>query len=149
MLKKRKVFKNLLYIKFLGVLMKKGKKTKAKKILDFVLLKVSKEVKIPANLILYKIFFNLNTFVEIRRVYSRRSSHFVPFNISFSRRLHLVLKWILMAIRFDTRRVGLVSKLSVEIFRIVKNMPSSQSLKLKGLNNSQAFANKANIHFRW
>ena len=40
-----------------------------------------------------------------------------------------------MAIRFDTRRVGLVSKLSVEIFRIVKNMPSSQSLKLKGLNN--------------
>ena len=54
-----------------------------------------------------------------------------------------------MAIRFDTRRVGLVNKLSVEIFRIVTNMPSSQSLKLKGLNNSQAFANKANIHFRW
>ena len=149
MLKKEKVFKNLLYVKFLGVLMKKGKKTKAKKILDFVLLKVSKEVKIPVNLILYKIFFNLNTFVEIRRVRSRRSSHFVPFNISFSRRLHLVLKWILMAVRSDKRRVGLVNKLSVEIFRIVTNLPSSQSLKLKGLNNSQAFANKANIHFRW
>jgi hypothetical protein len=28
-------------------------------------------------------------------------------------------------------------------------LPSSQSLKLKALNNSQAFANKANIHFRW
>ena len=41
--KKDKVFKNLFYVKFLGVLMKKGKKTKAKKILDTVLLKVSKK----------------------------------------------------------------------------------------------------------
>ena len=149
MLKKSKVLKNVFYKKFLGILIKKGKKTKAKKILDAVFLKVSKKTKMPVNLVLYQVFFNLSTFVEVRRVYSRRSSYLVPFNISFSRRLHLVLKWILMAIRFDTRRVGLVSKLSVEIFRVVKNMPSSQSLKLKGLNNSQAFANKANIHFRW
>jgi len=60
--KKDKVFKNLFYVKFLGVLMKKGKKTKAKKILDTVLLKVSKKTKIPTNLVLYRVFLSTNYF---------------------------------------------------------------------------------------
>jgi ribosomal protein S7 len=149
MLKKSKVLKNVFYKKFLGILMKKGKKTKAKKILDAVFLKVSKKTKMPVNLVLYQVFFNLSTFVEVRRVYSRRSSYLVPFNISLSRRFYLALKWILIAVKADKRRVGSVNKFSVEVFKIIKNLSSSQYLKLKVLNNSQAFANKANIHFRW
>jgi small subunit ribosomal protein S7 len=149
MVKKDKILKNLFYAKFLGVLMKKGKKTSAKKILDNVLVKVSRKTGLSVNLILYKVFFKLNTFVEIRRIRFRRSSHIVPFSIPFSRRIFLVLKWIFLSIKFDKRKIGSVNKLSVEIFKILKNLPSSQSLKLKALNNSQAFANKANIHFRW
>jgi small subunit ribosomal protein S7 len=149
MVKKDKILKNLFYVKFLGVLMKKGKKTIAKKILDNVLVKVSRKTGLSINLILYKVFFKLNTFVEIRRIRFRRSSYIVPFSIPFSRRIFLVLKWIFLSIKFDKRKIGSVNKLSVEIFKILKNLPSSQSLKLKALNNSQAFANKANIHFRW
>ena len=149
MVKKDKILKNLFYAKFLGVLMKKGKKTSAKKILDNVLVKVSRKTGLSINLILYKVFFKLNTFVEIRRIPFRRSSYIVPFSIPFSRRIFLVLKWIFLSIKFDKRKIGSVNKLSVEIFKILKNLPSSQSLKLKALNNSQAFANKANIHFRW
>jgi small subunit ribosomal protein S7 len=149
MVKKDKILKNLFYAKFLGVLMKKGKKTSAKKILDNVLVKVSRKTGLSVNLILYKVFFKLNTFVEIRRIRFRRSSYIVPFSIPFSRRIFLILKWIFLSIKLDKRKIGSVNKLSVEIFKILKNLPSSQSLKLKALNNSQAFANKANIHFRW
>jgi ribosomal protein S7 len=147
--KKDKVFKNLFYVKFLGVLMKKGKKTKAKKILDTVLLKVSKKTKIPTNLVLYRVFYRLTTFVEVRRIHSRRSSFYVPFNVSFSRRVFLALKWIMLAVKMDKRKVNSVNKISVELFRVIKNLSTSESLRLKSLNNSQAFANKANIHFRW
>ena len=149
MVKKDKILKNLFYAKFLGVLMKKGKKTSAKKILDNVLVKVSRKTGLSVNLILYKVFFKLNTFVEIRRIRFRRSSYIVPFSVPFSRRIFLILKWIFLSIKLDKRKIGSVNKLSVEIFKILKNLPSSQSLKLKALNNSQAFANKANIHFRW
>jgi len=45
--------------------------------------------------------------------------------------------------------VSLVNKFVVEILKILKNSPQSRALKLKSLNNLQAFANKANIHFRW
>ena len=54
MVKKDKILKNLFYAKFLGVLMKKGKKTSAKKILDNVLVKVSRKTGLSVNLILYK-----------------------------------------------------------------------------------------------
>ena len=149
MIKKDKILKNLFYAKFLGVLMKKGKKTSAKRILDNVLVKVSRKTGLSVNLILYKVFFKLYTFVEIRRIRFSRSSYIVPFSIPFSRRIFLILKWIFLSIKLDKRKIGSVNKLSVEIFKILKNLPSSQSLKLKALNNSQAFANKANIHFRW
>ena len=55
MVKKDKILKNLFYAKFLGVLMKKGKKTSAK-ILDNVLVKVSRKTGLSVNLILYKVF---------------------------------------------------------------------------------------------
>ena len=149
MVKKDKVLKNLFYVKFLGALTKKGKKMKAKKILDAALLKVSIKTKLPSNFLLYRVFHTLSTFVEIRRIHSRRSSYFVPFNVSFSRRIFLALKWILLAVKADKRKVSFTNKFSVELLKIITNSHLSESLKFKSLNNSQAFANKANTHFRW
>jgi ribosomal protein S7 len=57
MIKKEKNFKNIFYTKFLGILIKKGKKAKAKKILDTVLSKVSKKTKLTTNFVLYRVFF--------------------------------------------------------------------------------------------
>ena len=148
MKKKTKSFKNLFYDNFLGILNKKGKKTKAKKIIDQVFLKLSKKTCLPSNILLYRLFYKLNTFVEIRQIKFRRSSHLVPFYISFSRRIYLAVKWILLAINEDTRKVPLEEKLSLEIFKILKDVPCSSS-KTKSLNNLQAFTNKSNIHYRW
>lgn len=145
---KKKLKKNLFYNKFLGVLIKKGKKSKAKKILDSVFFKISKITKLSSNLILYRIFLNLNTFVEIRRVRSKAQKNLIPFPISYSRRIFLILKWILFAVSKDKRRISLTNKLFFEIFKIIHRIPS-ESLNLKNLNNLQAYSNKANIHFRW
>jgi ribosomal protein S7 len=145
---KSKSFNNLFYSKFLGVLLKKGKKTKAKKILDTVLLKVSKSTKLSIHLVLYRVFFNLNTFVEVRRVRVKRRSFLVPFNVSFSRRISLMLKWILLTVRNDSRRTSTINKLSIEIFTVVKNFPCN-AMKFKKLNDSRACSKRANIHFRW
>jgi len=57
MKKHKKNLKNLFYDKFLGVLTKRGKKSKAKKIVDLVLLKLSKYLKTSSSLILYRLFF--------------------------------------------------------------------------------------------
>lgn len=141
-------FKNPFYTKFLGVLIKNGKKTKARKILDTVLLQISKQIKIPSGLILYRIFLKLNTFVEIKRIRFKRGSHLVPFYISFSRRLFLALKWVLIAIKQNKRKISITTKLFIELSKILKGLPC-KSLKSKTLNNSQAFLNKSNAHFRW
>ena len=147
-MQKKNIIKNLFYEKFLGVLTKKGKKTIAKKILDTLLLKLSKRLHLPNILILYSIFLKLNTFVEIKKISFRRSSHLVPFYITFSRRIYLALKWIVLAVKKDSRKISTVDKFSNEIFKILKNLPS-ESLKAKSFNDSQAFLNKANIHYRW
>jgi len=145
---KKNLKKNLFYSKFLGILIKKGRVTKAKNILDLTLVKVSKATKLSFNEILFVIFYNLNTSVEIRKVRSKRQTNYVPFPVSYSRRVFLILKWILTAISKDKRRVPFVNKLFLEIFKIVKNLPS-ESLNIKVANNSQAYSNRSNIHFRW
>jgi ribosomal protein S7 len=148
MQKQENLSKNLLYRKFLGILIKKGKITKAKKILDTSLFTVSKKLKMPINYILNKVFYKLNTFVETKKITAKKKTNIVPFPISFSRRIYLILKWILLAVRLNKSRVPLTTKLSVEFYKVVKNLPSD-ALRAKKQNNSQAYLNKSNIHFRW
>lgn len=150
MLKKKNPGKkrNLLYYKFLGRLIKKGKITKAKKILDTALFKTSKNLKISNNFVLYKIFFHLNSFVELKRVKKKKQINMVPFPISFSRRIYLALKWLLLSVKLNKARISFTTKLSIEFNKLVKGIPSN-ALKLKLLNNSQAYKYKSNAHFRW
>jgi small subunit ribosomal protein S7 len=147
-IKKKISYKNFIYNKFLGILIKKGKKSTAKKILDTVLKNVSKKTKKSINLILYKIISNLTTKIEIKRVKFRGGSHLIPFSISRSRQIYLALKWILLSIKIDKRKKSVTEKLSIEIFRIINKMPS-EALNAKTFNNSQAYLNRSNAHFRW
>jgi ribosomal protein S7 len=146
--KKKKVFSNFVYNKFLGTLLKRGKKAKVKKILDIALINVSKKIKKPINYILYKIIDNLTTRIEIKKVTFRNGSFLIPFLISYSRQVYLVFKWIIASIQQDKRKTSTVKKLSVEIFRIVMKLPCG-SLNTKNFNNSQAYFNRSNTHFRW
>lgn len=84
-----------LYNKFLGVLIKKGNKKKAKKILNNSLSKVLKRIKIKKlsrNKVLLVIFSKLNCFVEIRKIQRRKNTHLIPFPVKVERRIYLAIK---------------------------------------------------------
>ena len=68
-----------LYKKFLGFLIKKGNKTVAKSILDRTFFIVSKTTGLSMHVLMLKLFLNLNSFVEVKKVRVGRRSLFVPF----------------------------------------------------------------------
>lgn len=137
-----------LYGKFLGFLIKKGNKISAKSILNQAFFRVSKKTGLSLSNILLRLFLKLNSFVEVKRVRVRRSSHLVPFSIRLNRRYYLTIKWLLQSVKEDTRKVSMSEKLFLEISNTIKKLPS-RSVKLRNLNISQALANRSNIHYRW
>lgn len=141
-------FEKTLYDKFLGFLIKKGNKIKAKKILDSSFIKLSKKTGLLPRQLLLNLYLKLNSFVEIKKVRIRRSSHFVPFSISVKRRIYLIVKWLMIIVNNDTRKIPSSEKIYTELFNLLKTS-SSKSLKLRHLNVSKAASNRSNIHFRW
>jgi len=144
-LKKKKIN---LYQKFVGFLTKKGKKTKAKKILDSTFLKISKRVKKPLHKVMLRLFRNLNVFLEYKVIKKRKNKHIVPFSINLHRRAYLVLKWLIKAVHENKKKIPFSKKLINEILLIIGNK-TSKATKLKATNNSQVLLNRSNIHFRW
>jgi ribosomal protein S7 len=137
-----------LYNNFLGFLIKKGNKIGAKNILTAAFLMVSKKTGYSLQALILKIFLKLNSFVEVKRVRVKRSSHLVPFSIRLKRRSYLIIKWLMQAVKEDTRKVSMSEKLFVEISNTIKKSPS-RSVKLRNFNISQALSNRSNIHYRW
>lgn len=143
-----KIKKKSLYDKLLGFLIKKGKKTTAKNVLENVLSSVSKTIKIPKNLILLHLFIKLNTFVETKSVKIRNRSFIVPFSLSLKRRSFLIIKWLLKSASENKENISLSKKLITEITNLLTKQ-KSKTLSLKKVNNNQAFSNRSNFHFRW
>jgi len=140
--------KKSLYDNFIGFLTKDGKKKKAKEVIDTAFLKVSKDLKIPVDLILVKTFLKLNCFVETKKIRIKRSTHTVPFSISFKRKSYLVIKWIMESVHDDERKLSTSEKLSFELLNILRNKSCKTIIK-KDLNINQALSNRSNIHYRW
>ena len=137
-----------LYNKIVNFFIKDGNKVKASKIVSLAFLKVSKKTGLSFDEISSKLFIRLNSFVEIKKVRVRRSFHMVPFPISHKRSTYLIIKWLVQAIKEDTRKLPMSEKLATEIHGTIVNQ-SSKSLEIKNLNVSQVLANRANVHFRW
>jgi ribosomal protein S7 len=144
---KMKKFKST-YLKLLASFIKKGKKTKAKKILNESLFTLNKIFKVPASLLVNKFFCLLTVFVETKIIRVRRSRYIVPFPTTFRRRVYLVIKWLTMTVFENKNRVSLSKKLSLEIFATLKGL-NSRVLHLRNINNTKALANRSNAHYRW
>jgi ribosomal protein S7 len=137
-----------LYNKFLGVLTKKGNSTKAKSILDKTFTIVSKKTGSFKEIILFKLFICLNTFVEVKKVKIKRRSFLIPFSMNLERRSYLILRWLMQAIKKKTKKSSFVVMLSNEILTVISGA-TTDSKKLRKLNVSQAISNRSNIHYRW
>jgi ribosomal protein S7 len=136
-----------LYKIFLGFLLKQGNLISAKRVLDNTFLEVTKKTGISKESALLKVFFTLNSFVEVKKVRVKRRFYLVPFSIGLKRRSYLVIKWLLQSILKD-KKTPLFLKLSFEIIKLINN-DNSRAKKIKNFNISQALKNRSNIHYRW
>lgn len=144
---KKPEYKNV-YTKFLGSLIKKGNKNAAKHILDNSFIKVSQKHKTPLHRVFSKIFSKLTCRLEMKTVRMRRNTHLVPFPIRSGRQDFLKIKWILKAVKEDTRKVAFSEKMSTELLDVLINK-KSKVLMQKKLITKQALLNRSNVHFRW
>jgi ribosomal protein S7 len=147
---KSKILVKSFYNTFLGLLIKKGNLVSAKTLLDRAFTIVLKTIKIPFNLIIFKIILLLNTFVEVKQVKKyKKFNYHVPFPITLKRKLYLSVKWIVDSALEDKRKLPFFEKISHEIVLLLTNKSISKSYKKKHKNLDLAMANKSNVHFRW
>jgi ribosomal protein S7 len=97
---------------------------------------------------LSKIFIRLFTYVELKRVKSRKRISFIPFFIKIKRSLFLALKWIFLSSIQNKSKISFQNKLYIELMQIL-TLKSCSSLNKLEENNINSFKNRANIHFRW
>lgn len=138
-----------LYRKFKNFFLKKGKASVAISIMKNLVFFFSKKYKVTSYFFLLTIFKKLNSFIEIRQIKIKRRLYYVPFSISISRRIYLVLKRLKQAISLDKRKVSIFKKVRTEIFLLLSKEKVSKSLEIKKNDYSKILENRANIHYRW
>ena len=80
------------YNVLLGFFIKKGKKQKAKVMLDRTFSILQEKTRKPLSLLMGIFFFRLRTVVEIRKVKKGKHAHYVPFLVGPKRRVFLIVK---------------------------------------------------------
>lgn len=140
-LKKIKNLRNsgfdILYKKIIGSLLKKGKKSTALKIVNEALSCVCENLNKPIRLVLLEIFNKLKVFVESKKIKIRRGTHIVPFPVNPKRRVFLIVKRLIFAIKKNNLLIPFESKEKV------------LSHKIKIYNISKSIKYRSNIHFIW
>lgn len=136
------------YNVLLGFFIKKGKKQKAKVMLDRTFSILQERTRKPLSLLMGIFFFRLRTVVEIRKVKKGKHAHYVPFLVGPKRRVFLIVKWLKEAVEEDKRLVSYEEKLSSEILKVLANKPCV-SLNKKKENIKLAVSNRSNIYYRW
>jgi len=137
-----------IYTKFIGFLTKKGKKSKAKFLLDTAVLNSSRLTKTPLVNLFFKIFWFLKVYIELKQIRVKRSKFFVPFAISLKRRQYLILKWFLKAVNEEKQKISAIKKMSNEFTALILKQ-HSKVLNYKKINNKQSLVYRSNLHFRW
>jgi len=140
--------KTTFYKKFLGSLIKQGKKVVAKRILERSLTKVSKKTKYSIHTILRVISSKLTSWIEIKKVKLRRNVYNVPYPLTSRRQQFLKIKWILDEVKKDNKKLKTSEKLSAQMIDLLINKKSKILLRKKYIQRD-AIANQSNIHYRW
>jgi ribosomal protein S7 len=135
------------YFKFLGFLIKNGKKSKAKGALNSIF----KKLLYPSTInkkVFKELFLKLNVFIEVKTIKIKRKMYTIPFPIKFNRRFYVVSKWLISTALKNKSKVPFSKKLLQEMNHVISKK-SSKVLKLRESTLLKAYSNRANAHFRW
>ena len=139
-----------LYLKLTNCFIKNGNLNFSKNLIVWVLLKIFHKIKLSPYKSIVLLFFNLNSFIEVRQILRKSRKHFVPFALTVNRRIFFCLKWLKLALQNDNRKISLQEKLVFELLNLFLNCKKSKSLYLKkSLNDNKIFLYRSNVHFRW
>lgn len=144
-----------LYKKLLFAVFKVGKKpiweNKVSELFNLLVLKL----KYTRAAILLKIFNRLLTRVEVKKIQKGRKKRkrnqlitYIPFLIKSQRSILLALKWLFLAALKKKGHFSFQKKLFLEILQLITKK-SAPSLSYLIENNTLAYKNKSNIHYRW
>ncbi len=137
-----------LYQVLLGYMNKKGKKVKAKKILDTAFHKVFEVTQMLPGEALKLVTVKLGSIIDVKVIRIRKNTHVVPFAVKMYRADYLLAKKIIDSVNEDTSNRSFSDKLGEELLNIIQDKPCKSTSRHKQMLK-QAAMHRANSHFRW
>lgn len=140
------VYQSVIVAKFINKLMQKGKKAKARKLVQEAFGAVQKELNKEPLEAFEKAVENASPYLEVRSKRVGGATYQVPVEVKGERRVGLAMRWILEAARKGKGK-PMVEKLAKEIVAAYKNEGSA--VKKKEDTHRMAEANRAFAHLAW
>lgn len=133
--------------KFINVVMERGKKSVAERIVYGALARIGEKVKdVDALEVFNKALDNVRPMVEVKSRRVGGSSYQVPVEVRPVRRTALAMRWLVDAARKRSEK-SMDHRLASEILDAYENKGSA--IKKREDTHRMAEANKAFAHFRW
>jgi len=139
--------KKTFYNNLMGCLTKRGKRQKAKQILDQSLLQTSKVTRNCASKILYRLASKLGNLIELRKLKIRKNVILVPFLSKKNRRQFLVSKQLVSELKTNRKKFDGATKLSEHMRSFL--LKGGDNFNKRKLYQKQILANRSNLHFRY
>ena len=139
-------FHDMLVMKFINVLMERGKKSLAEHIFYGALDLVGERSKQDPLLLFKRALDNVKPVLEVKSRRVGGSTYQVPVEVRPDRRQALSTRWIIQAARSRSERT-MQQRLAAELLDAANN--TGVALKKKEDTHKMAEANKAFAHYRW
>ncbi|MDI9346922.1 MAG: 30S ribosomal protein S7 [Methylacidiphilales bacterium] len=140
------VYQSLILSKFINMIMERGKKSIAEKILYGAMAIIESKGHQNPLKVVEQSLENVSPFVEVKSRRVGGASYQVPIEVRPSRKLSLAMRWVLDAAH-NRKDKNMVQKLSSELLDAFEN--KGQAIKKREDTHRMAEANKAFAHFRW
>ena len=140
------VYNNIIIAKFINYIMKRGKKTIARKILYGAFDIMKEKAKQDPLGVFEKALQNAAPIVEVRSKRVGGATYQVPTEVRGERKMMLAMRWILEAARAKKGK-PMAEKLAAELMDAAKN--EGAAVKKKENTHRMAEANRAFAHFAW
>ena len=140
------VYDNLMVAKFINCVMKKGKKTIARKIVYGAFDILKEKTKKDALEIFDSAIRNASPLLEVKPKRVGGATYQVPREVKGDRKLTLAIRWILQASRAK-KGLAMKEKLAEEIINAANN--TGFAIRKKEEMHRMAEANRAFAHFAW
>ena len=139
-------FGSRLVAKFVNIMMIRGKKSTAERIMYDALASVEDKAKQEALKMFKTAIDNVKPAVEVKSRRVGGSTYQVPVEVRPDRRTSLAMRWVIGAARRRPER-SMAEKLAAELFDAANNRGAA--VKKREDTHKMAEANKAFAHYRW